>query len=59
MSMTNTQAKHDPIVNTPRVSMFDKKGQANLSRFTKLPNMPQKSERVSIPTVRINQHKGA
>lgn len=57
--MGSIQAKKEPIVNMPRVSMFDKKGQANLSRFTKLPNMPQKSERVSIPTVRINQHKGA
>lgn len=43
----------------PRISIFDKKGQANLSKFAKIPNMPQKSERVSIPTVRINQHKGA
>jgi len=43
----------------PRISIFDKKGQANLSKFARLPNMPQKSERVSIPTVRINQHKGA
>ena len=57
--MTNTQATSKPIVNVPRISIFDKKGQANLSRFTKIPNMPQKSERVSIPTVRINQHKGA
>ncbi len=59
MSMTNTQLKSNPITSGPKVSIFDKKGQANLSRFTKLPNMPQKSERVSIPTVRINQHKGA
>lgn len=63
--MTNTQTKGNStpaganLTLGPRVSMFDKKGQANLSRFTKLPNMPQKSERVSIPTVRINQHKGA
>lgn len=43
----------------PRISMFDKKGQANLSKFAKISNMSQKSERVSIPAVRINQHKGA
>lgn len=57
--MASTQAKDQPIVMGPRISMFDKKGQASSSRFTKIPNMPQKSERVSIPTVRINQHKGA
>ncbi len=57
--MTNTQVKTNPIASLPKISIFDKRGQANLSRFTKLPNMPQKSERVSIPTVRINQHKGA
>ena len=54
--MTKTQTS---TILPPRISIFDKKGQANLSRFTKLANMPQKSERVSIPTVRINQHKGA
>lgn len=58
--MSNTQTRTKlPVGEPPRISIFDKKGQANLSRFTKLPNMPQKSERVSIPTVRINQHKGA
>ena len=57
--MASKQAKSNPIVMGPRISMFDKKGQASLSRFTKIPNMPQKSERVSIPAVRINQHKGA
>ena len=57
--MSSIQAKSNPIMSVPKISIFDKKGQANLSRFTKLPNMPQKSERVSIPTVRINQHKGA
>ncbi len=59
MDMSNKQATSNPITLGPKVSIFDKKGQANLSRFAKLPNMPQKSERVSIPTVRINQHKGA
>ncbi|EKE06282.1 MAG: hypothetical protein ACD_19C00021G0014 [uncultured bacterium] len=54
--MTKTQTSSSL---PPRISMFDKKGQANLSRFTKIPNISQKSERVSIPTVRINQHKGA
>ena len=54
MSKTQTSASLPP-----RISIFDKKGQANLSKFAKIPNMPQKSERVSIPTVRINQHKGA
>lgn len=57
--MGSTQAKVNPIVSGPKISIFDKKGQANLSRFLKPTNMPQKSERVSIPTVRINQHKGA
>lgn len=52
----NKQATVNPIA---KVSIFDRKGQANLSRFSKLPNMPQKAARVSIPTVRINQHKGA
>jgi hypothetical protein len=59
MHMTNTQVKTNPIASLPKISIFDKRGQANMSRFTKLPNLPQKSERVSIPTVRINQHKGA
>lgn len=57
--MGSIQAKSNVIGFGPKLSIFDKKGQANLSRFTKLPNMPQKNERVSIPTVRINQHKGA
>lgn len=58
--MTKTQTSTNLSAGgPPRLSIFDKKGQANLSRFTKLPNIPQKSERVSIPTVRINQHKGA
>lgn len=43
----------------PRISMFDKRGQANLSKFTKVTNMPQNKDKVVLPTVRINQHKGA
>lgn len=59
-TQTSANIKTNPKTSIPpRISIFDKKGQANLSRFTKIPNMPQKSERVSIPTVRINQHKGA
>ncbi len=51
--------KQTSIKLTPKISIFDKRGQANLSRFVKLKNAPQRSERVNIPTVRINQHKGA
>ena len=43
----------------PRMSIFDKKGQANLSRIAKLPNTPHNPAKVSLPQVRINQHKGA
>ena len=43
----------------PRISMFDKKGQANLSRLTKLSNIPTPKGNVNLPKVRINQHKGA
>lgn len=43
----------------PRISIFDKKGQANMARIAKLPTMPHNSAKVSLPQVRINQHKGA
>lgn len=55
----DTTSNIKPVASIPRMSIFDKRGQANMSRFNKLTNMPQKTERVSIPTVRINQHKGA
>lgn len=59
MQSTTLRDKQSNNTLPPRISIFDKKGQANLSRFTKITNMPQKSEKVNIPTVRINQHKGA
>lgn len=57
--MGSIQSKPNPLNLIPKMSIFDKKGQANLARITKLSNMSQRSERVNIPTVRINQHKGA
>ncbi|MDP3917631.1 MAG: hypothetical protein Q8Q30_00445 [Candidatus Woesebacteria bacterium] len=35
----------------PRISMFDKHGQANLSKVNK--------NKVNLPQFRINQHKGS
>lgn len=43
----------------PRMSIFDKKGQASMARIAKLPNMPHNPAKVNLPQVRINQHKGA
>lgn len=57
--MNNTQTKASLPSFGPRVSMFDKKGQANLSRLTKLSNVPTPKGNVNLPKVRINQHKGA
>lgn len=57
--MSNTQTKTSLSSFGPRVSMFDKKGQANLSRLTKLSNMPTPKTNVNLPKVRISQHKGA
>lgn len=57
--MGSTQTKSSLGNFGPRVSMFDKKGQANLSRLTKLSNMPSPKSNVNLPKVRISQHKGA
>lgn len=57
--MGSKQLKSNLLNVVPKISIFDKKGQANISKLTRLSNMPQRSERVNIPTVRINQHKGA
>ncbi len=57
--MASIQTKSNPMGLGPRVSMFDKKGQSNLSRLTKLSNMPTPKGNVNLPKVRINQHKGA
>ncbi|MFZ3301784.1 MAG: hypothetical protein WA152_03675 [Microgenomates group bacterium] len=57
--MSSIQTKSSLSSFGPRVSMFDKKGQANLSRLTKLSNMPTPKGNVNLPKVRINQHKGA
>lgn len=43
----------------PRISIFDKKGQANLNRFAVKTEAPKNTTKVSVPVVRINQHKGA
>ncbi len=57
--MGSIQSKPNLLNLMPKMSIFDKKGQANLARITKLSNMPQRSEVINIPAVRINQHKGA
>lgn len=43
----------------PKISIFDKKGQANLSRISKGPSVQTNKNKVNLPQFRINQHKGA
>ena len=57
--MANTQTKANSLVIGPRISMFDKKGQANLARINKGPNIQLNKNKVNLPQFRINQHKGA
>ncbi len=58
--MDNTQSKRNisvPVI--PRISVFDKKGQTDLSRFTTGPKINTNRGNVNVPQFRINQHKGA
>lgn len=59
--MTNTQAKSKPIVNVPRISIFDKR--RTLAGASLLPFQPKgwkdKKGQANLSRIRINQHKGA
>lgn len=54
--MSNTQSKQS---NAPKISMFDKKGQANFNRVIKNQSVQINQNKVNLPQFRINQHKGA
>lgn len=43
----------------PRISIFDKKGQADLARIARSPSVQINKNNVNLPQFRINQHKGA
>jgi len=43
----------------PKISIFDKKGQANLTKISAGPSIHLNQNKVNLPQFRINQHKGS
>lgn len=54
--MTDEKPLNPPPSGLPKVSMFDKKGQAAILKDSKFSNTAVKS---AAPQFRIHQHKGA
>ncbi len=59
MYMTDKQVNTNPIVSGPRISIFDKKGQASFNKINTGPKIQLNKNKVNLPQFRINQHKGA